>query len=180
MDVVAFTRSKRSSSDPNGDETRFSPLGLGDPNGEIPSQWFSGETQGAIDHFLSQDLDILLVSIPLTPLTENSLGLKQFRILSKRKAIIVNVARGPIINSQDLCQALNEEVVGGAALDVTDPEPLPKDHPLWSAKNIILTPHVSGDSANYMTRLLDLLSANLARLERGQSMYNVVNRKTGY
>lgn len=79
-----------------------------------------------------------------------------------------------------LIDALNEEVLGGAALDVTDPEPLPKDDPLWSAKNVIITPHVSSLGKEYIDRAFDLFATNWKRHEKGERMFNVVDRKKGY
>jgi phosphoglycerate dehydrogenase-like enzyme len=79
-----------------------------------------------------------------------------------------------------LKQALDDDVLSGAALDVTDPEPLPKDDPLWDAKNVIITPHVSSLGTEYLDRAFDVFLLNWARHERGEKMVNVVERKRGY
>lgn len=84
------------------------------------------------------------------------------------------------MNSGDLIEALEKGWVSGAALDVTDPEPLPKGHPLWRAKNVLVCPHVSGNSERYNDRVLDLLRENIGRLSRGEKMLNVVERDLGY
>lgn len=84
------------------------------------------------------------------------------------------------MDSAALIAALEKGWVSGAALDVTDPEPLPKGDPLWKAKNVIITPHVSGNSERYNERVLDLLRENLGRLVRGEKMLNVVKRDLGY
>ena len=94
-----------------------------------------------LHHFLAQDLDQLLISVPLNKATRHLLGKAEFEILSKRNAFVINVARGEIIIQEGLIQALNayendtwaggrRKGLRGAALDVTTPEPLPKDHPL--------------------------------------------------
>ena len=68
----------------------------------------------------------------------------------------------------------------GAALDVTDPEPLPKGHGLWKAKNVVITPHVSGNSDKYNARVLEVLEWNLERLGRGEALSNLVDKREGY
>ena len=87
---------------------------------------------------------------------------------------------GATVKTDDLIDALDREILRGAALDVTDPEPLPDGHPLWSAKNIIITPHVSGGSTKYGDRVLAILEINLGRLRDGKQLANRVSRKEGY
>ncbi|KAL8716681.1 MAG: hypothetical protein Q9225_006011 [Loekoesia sp. 1 TL-2023] len=166
--------------------------GTGDPNGDIPTAWFSGLDKQSLHHFLDQDLDQLLISVPLTQYTKHLLGKEEFRILSKKNAFITNIARGEIIVQDDLIDALmlfeasgssNSESGGGlrgAAMDVATPEPLPKDSRLWDAPNCIITPHMSGTHRNYATRALQVLENNLERLVDGQRLLNLVDRKTGY
>lgn len=91
-----------------------------------------------------------------------------------------NIARGPIVNTDDLIKALDDGLIRGAALDVTDPEPLPEGHPLWKAKNLLITPHISGMSTSYTERILGVLDLNLERLSQGKRLVNVVNKKEGY
>lgn len=113
--------------------------------------------------------------------------------MGKRNAFVSNISRGQIIHQSDLIAALrqfadNDPLSGGdgdgglrgAALDVTDPEPLPKDDPLWDAPNCIVTPHISGLGAAYVDRALEVLEINLDKRERGEKMINVVDRKKGY
>lgn len=76
--------------------------------------------------------------------------------------------------------ALNEGLLRGAALDVAVPEPLPQEDPLWDAKNVIITPHISALGVEYQTRAFDVLMTNLARRQKGQKMFNLVDRKKGY
>jgi phosphoglycerate dehydrogenase-like enzyme len=77
-------------------------------------------------------------------------------------------------------EALHDGRVAAAALDVTDPEPLPSDDPLWSAPNTIISPHISGGSVNYTERSFDVLDGNLTRLNKGEELMNIISRKKGY
>ena len=87
--------------------------------------------------------DFVAVCCPLTPETRDLIDKAALAVM-KPTAIVLNVGRGPIINTADLVEALQAGEVGGAGLDVTDPQPLPPDHPLWSMENVIITPHASG------------------------------------
>ena len=91
----------------------------------------------------------------------------------KRGALLVNAARGAIVDTDALLNALNEKKIR-AAIDVTDPEPLPLGHPLWNAPNLLITPHVAGDSAKFMKRMFTLASAQAERFARGEPLINVV------
>ena len=192
MDVIVFTANPRDTPESRKDKGYIVP-GIGDPEGEAPSAWYSGHDKGSLHHFLAQDLDQLLVSVPLTKATNRLLGKEEFEILSKKNAFMINVARGDIIVQEDLIEALEafekdgSAVLGngrkglrGAALDVTTPEPLSKDHPLWDAPNCIITPHMSGVSRDYGVRALEVLEANLERRSKGRDLLNVIDRQTGY
>jgi phosphoglycerate dehydrogenase-like enzyme len=89
-------------------------------------------------------------------------------------ALLVNAARGAIVDADALLQALNEGRIR-AAIDVTDPEPLPLGHPLWKAPNLLITPHVAGDSAKFMKRLFRFASAQAERFARGEPLLNIVD-----
>lgn len=89
--------------------------------------------------------DVVTIHVPLTPETENLIAAKDLALM-KPTAVVVNDARGGIINELDLAKALNDGVIAGAAIDVFSTEPLPKDHPLYAAKNVILSPHMAGHS----------------------------------
>ncbi|RFU30138.1 hypothetical protein B7463_g6217, partial [Scytalidium lignicola] len=147
MDVYAYNLRERPTVESRRDES-FTEPGLGDPEGLFPSKWFHGPEQ--LNSFLGSDLDLLIITLPGTPATQGMVSLEQFRILSKRKAFISNVGRGSVINTDDLMTALDEGLVRGAAVDVTDPEPLPESHKLWTYKNVIITPHCSGTSAKLL------------------------------
>jgi phosphoglycerate dehydrogenase-like enzyme len=92
----------------------------------------------------------------------------------------VNIARGGLIDQNALIIALREQRLGGAALDVTDPEPLPAESPLWKMDNVLITPHIAGFSRLYNDRVVELFSENLSRYLRGEPLLNTVQRNLGY
>ncbi|KAI5861934.1 hypothetical protein GGS23DRAFT_119731 [Durotheca rogersii] len=180
MEVYAYTRGERATPESRVDDS-YCVAGTGDREGLIPTRWFHGTTQAAVDEFLAQDLDLLVLSLPLTPETRGILSRAQFEILGKgKKAFVANVARGGHIDQDALIEALESGKIRGAALDVTDPEPLPSDHPLWRAPNLLITPHVSWKTDFLWNRLLDVLEINLEKLATGQPLINVVNRQLHY
>jgi phosphoglycerate dehydrogenase-like enzyme len=184
MDVIAYTASPRTTPESKKDNGYIVP-GTGDKDGTIPSAWYSGTDTASLHNFLSQDIDILLVSVPLTKSTTHLLGAPEFAILgSKRNAFILNISRGSILKQDDLVTYLRkspaEGGLRGAALDVTEPEPLPKDSELWDLENLMITPHISALSDAYQDRAMQVLEINLANLEAGRPLINVVDRKKGY
>jgi phosphoglycerate dehydrogenase-like enzyme len=179
MDVVAFTMRERSTPEARVDDSYVVP-GTGDPEGLLPSKWFHGTTKESLNEFLAQDLDLLVISLPLTSLTWNMIAKEQFEILSKKNTFLSNIGRGPIVNTADMIQALENGTIRGAALDVTDPEPLPKDHPLWKAPNVFITPHVSFQSKSRGRRVLEILECNLERLGEGKPLVNCVDKELGF
>jgi phosphoglycerate dehydrogenase-like enzyme len=109
------------------------------------------------------------------------LSTAEFDILAKRPPIVSNIARGPIIDTAALVAALKDGRVRAAALDVTDPEPLNEDSELWDMANVVITPHVSGGSTEYVKRAFAVLETNLYRLEKGEEGFvNEISRKKGY
>lgn len=179
MEVFAYTATPKTTPESRKDHGFIVP-GTGDPNGSIPSKWFSGTDKASLHNFLSQDLDILLISVPLTAETYHYIGKPEFEILAKQRTFVSNIARGAVIDQPALVEALNSGQIRGAAVDVTDPEPLPADDPLWDAPNLTLTPHVSANNIETVERALQVLEANLERKQNGQKLINIVNRKKGY
>jgi phosphoglycerate dehydrogenase-like enzyme len=179
MDVHAHTLHPRNTAESRRDDS-YSPPGLGDPEGILPSKWFSGGSKQDLHEFLASDLDLLVVSTPLTKSTIGLISRPELQVLGKKKAFVSNISRGQIINTDDLIEALDTHVIRGAALDVTDPEPLPHGHRLWEAKNVIITPHVSGAATTYTKRFLAILTENLDRFSQGGKLMNEVNRRDGY
>ena len=98
------------------------------------------------------------------------------------KTFVINVGRGMVIDQDALIDALNEGVIAGAAIDVVYPEPLPKDSRLWTAKNLILTPHISGDMGLPYTvdQTVEIFCDNLRRYSKGEELTHIVDIKTGY
>jgi phosphoglycerate dehydrogenase-like enzyme len=117
--------------------------------------------------------------VVITPLTAETIHLMDAGRIARMKhgALLVNAARGPLVDTDALLQALNEGKIR-AAIDVTDPEPLPPGHPLWKAPNLLITPHIAGASAQFLKRALKLASEQAQRLARGEPLINVV--ESGY
>jgi phosphoglycerate dehydrogenase-like enzyme len=118
----------------------------------------------------------IAITASLNSSTRNLIGAKELSCV-KRGAILVNVARGPIVDRVALCEALRSGRVGGAMLDVTDPEPLNADDPLWDVPNLWISPHVSGETEDGYARAMDLFSSNLALFLDGnpERMGNLVD-----
>ncbi|WP_181693001.1 D-2-hydroxyacid dehydrogenase [Natronomonas sp. LN261] len=111
------------------------------------------------------------------PLTDSTRGLIDEEALATLppEAVIVNVARGEVVETDVLVEYLRRGWIGGAVLDVTDPEPLPDDHPLWGLDDVLLTPHSAGATPKYYDRLADVVADNVDRLESGASLRNRVH-----
>ena len=124
---------------------------------------------------------ILVMALPGTAETIHILNRARIALLP-RDAYVINVGRGTAIEQEPLVEALNSGRIAGAALDVMDPEPLPKDHPLWSAKNLILTPHVSGNMTLGYTcdTNVDMFCRDLRNYAAGRPLEGLVDRARGY
>ncbi|MGH9673949.1 MAG: D-2-hydroxyacid dehydrogenase [Bryobacteraceae bacterium] len=123
--------------------------------------------------------DVVFVAAPHTPRTEGMFRTGQFDRM-KRGAYFIAVSRGKLTDTNALVRALDEKRLAGAGVDVTDPEPLPKGHPLWKFDNVIITQHVATVSDRLMDRQRELLLENVARFSRGQPLRNVVDKRKGY
>ncbi len=128
---------------------------------------------------LAQKADVVVNATPLTPQTRGMFDAAFFEAM-KPGAYFISVGRGQSTVTNDLVAALKEGKIAGAALDVTDPEPLPADHELWRAPGIIITPHISAQSPETMLRVGALVAENLRRYVAGQPLLSVVNVKRGY
>jgi phosphoglycerate dehydrogenase-like enzyme len=123
--------------------------------------------------------DVLVDALPLTRATRGLLGRREFALLPP-KALFVNIGRGETVHTDALTEALQSGHLGGAGLDVVDPEPLPERHPLWRLPNVVLTPHYSAAHADYRKRRDELFIANLERYVAGQPLLNQVDKEQGY
>ena len=181
MRVLAYTATPKDSAAKRRDGGFVVP-GTGDVEGEIPEKWFSGLGKAELHEFLRQGIDWLVVSVPLTEQTRGFLGKDEFEVLKETggPAFVTNIARGPIVDQEALVAALKDGTVAGAALDVTDPEPLPAESELWDLENVVVTPHISGSGVAYEERAFQVLEVNLGRRERGEELINVVKRERGY
>jgi phosphoglycerate dehydrogenase-like enzyme len=118
---------------------------------------------GADLHKALARTDYLVLACPLTDTTQGLIDADAFETLPP-EAVVVNVARGPVIDTNALVSAIRGNAIRGAALDVTDPEPLPPDHPLWDFENVLVTPHYSGHTEEYWERHAEILVRNVGRI----------------
>jgi phosphoglycerate dehydrogenase-like enzyme len=128
---------------------------------------------------LASEADFVVNTAPLTPQTT---GIFDAAFFAKMKptAYFINVARGKSVVTSALVEALNSKKIAGAGLDVTDPEPLPPDHPLWKAENVKITPHVANDSDLGYDAQIKVVQENLRRYVAGERMLSVVDVSKGY
>jgi phosphoglycerate dehydrogenase-like enzyme len=126
---------------------------------------------------VASEVDYLILVAPSTPETEKIVGKK---VLSSMKptAFLINIARGELVDEEALIHALETGEIAGAALDALSIEPLPKDHPLWRTKNVIITPHVGGMSDIYREQVMPIIEENLRRFLQGErrNLINFVER----
>ena len=130
-------------------------------------------------HRLLGESDTVVICAPLTAETHGMFDRAAFRAM-RRHAILVNVTRGKIVDEAALMEALNEQLITGAALDVTPQEPLPADHPLWNMNNVVITPHTAGGSPLRQDRVVDLFCRNLRRFRAGERLESVIDKRKGY
>lgn len=136
--------------------------------------------QEQLDQVLPET-EILVMALPSVADTVGILSRERIALLP-RDAIVVNVGRGTAIDQEALMEALNAGRIAGAALDVVVPEPLPREHPLWSTRNLLLTPHISGNMSLGYTcdRNLDMFCRDLENYAAGRPLEHRVDRKRGY
>jgi len=129
-------------------------------------------------HSIADEHDVVIVAVPLTDDTRGMFDAAVFERIGQQ-GLFVNVGRGELVDQPALTAALVEGRLGGAAVDVTDPEPLPADDPLWGAPNVIITPHNSGSTDGTGRRAEDMFFANLDRWGRGVALLNEVPHPSG-
>jgi len=130
-------------------------------------------------HEVLSGSDYVVLTVPHTPETEGLIGAAELAIM-KPGAVLVNVARGSIVDEEALVAALESRSIRGAGLDVYVEEPLPAKNRLWDLENVCLTPHIGGVSPNFWERETDLIIENLRRYLAGEPLLNLVNKQAGY
>ena len=131
-----------------------------------------------LEQLLAQS-DYVVVAAPLTAETRHLIGEKELAAM-KRSGVIINIARGALIDEKALVRVLKEKQIAGAGLDVFEQEPLPPDSELWAMDNVIITPHMAGHTPIYMERVLELFHDNLRRYLGGERLRNLVDPARGY
>jgi len=128
---------------------------------------------------LLKESDFVVVVCPLTNATANMIGERELRLM-KKSAVLINVARGGIVDQDALLKVLNDKSIAGAALDALDPEPLPSENPLWEAPNVLITPHMAAQSPYYMDRAVEIIIDNLLRFSNGKPLLHEIDKVLGY
>src|SRR5206468_5474199 len=126
-----------------------------------------------------EDCDVLILSAPGVEATKRIIGAEQLARLN-RGAVLVNVARGQVVDEAAMIGALRSGQLRGAVLDVFDREPLPVDSELWTLPNVVITPHSSGFRAEHWDEVTDQFADNLGRYRRGDPLNNLVDAAAGY
>lgn len=130
-------------------------------------------------HAVLPTADAVVLACALTPETEGLIAATELQLM-RSDAWLVNVGRGRLIVTDDLVAALRERRIGGATLDVTDPEPLPKEHPLWTLDNCLITPHIGNTRAMAVPLLSERITTNCRLFASGQPLVGVVDVSLGY
>jgi len=125
------------------------------------------------------EADVVFISAPHTEQSHKMMGAREFELM-KQKSYFVAVSRGGIYDMNGLVKALDSKRLAGAGVDVTDPEPLPKGHPLWKFNNVVITPHIAGRSDRDNERMVGTIKENVQRFVDGKPLVNVVDKQKGY
>ena len=171
MTVLASKRDISSTAEANA----FSLPDLGDPSGDIPDRIYPAATIAS----MAKDSDYLVVTVPLTETTEHLIDDEVLSAM-KETAVLVNVARGAVVDEKALITALSSGQIAGAALDVFEEEPLPNTSPLWNLDNVIITPHLSGFTRDYHDKAALVFKENLRRYLENRPLLNQMDRARGY
>jgi len=134
---------------------------------------FGAQRRELVD--LLRESDFVSLHVPLNDETSHMIGDREFRLM-KPVAILVNTARGSVVDQDALVTALREGLIAGAGLDVTDPEPLPLSHPLFEFPNVVITPHIASASVATRSRMAEMAAANIIAVLAGDEPLNAVNR----
>jgi phosphoglycerate dehydrogenase-like enzyme len=170
---VTILATKRNGFDPRDDG--YAVEGTGDPLGDLVHRLYPPQALRS----MLKECNFIVVTVPMTTETNNMINATIFDAL-KPGSYLIDVSRGGIVNHNDLIEAIKNNKLAGAALDVFPEEPLPRSSPLWQNPNVIITPHISGGSQYYKDRAAALFSENLLRYLSGLQLYNLFDRKRGY
>lgn len=130
-------------------------------------------------HAALSEADFVVVVTPLTDDTRGMIGKEELAAM-KDSGILINIGRGPVVDTAALIEALESRAIAGAALDAVDPEPLPASSPLWGMDNVIITPHCSADSTLYIDRAVSQFCGNLKRYQAGEPLMNEIQLSNRY
>ena len=157
------------------DTDNFMLENTGDPEGMMFDRLYPPQALAS----MVKECDFVAITVPLTNATHGLYSEKVIKAM-KKGSFLVNIGRGGVLDEDALLEALEAGKIGGAALDVFTTEPLPEDHPLWDAPNMIVTPHLAGVSVNYFARAALVFEENLRRYVASERLLNLVNRESGY
>jgi D-3-phosphoglycerate dehydrogenase len=153
----------------------------------IATDWFPEQKSPFVDEVLPAQaieellpsVDILVLTAPLTDHTRGMIDARRLRMLPEN-AVLINVARGPLVVERDLVEVLRSGHLWGVGVDVTEVEPLAPHSPLWDLPNVIITPHVGGQRASRIDDMTDLFCENLRRYRVGKPLANLVDKRLGF
>lgn len=171
MTVLATKQNVMQPADTQG----YAEEGTGDSQGEIPERLYPPEALAS----MASACDYLVLTTPLTPKTRHMVN-EQVLNAMKKTAILINVARGGVVDEAALISALAAGTIAGAALDVFEEEPLPSTSPLWNLENVIISPHISGNSVHYHEKAAAVFAENLRRYVEKRPLLNLLERSRGY
>ncbi len=171
MTVLASKRDISNTAERNA----FALPDIGDPSGDIPDRIYPAATIAS----MAKDSDYLVVTAPLTEATEHLIDDEVLNAM-KETAVLINVARGAVVDEKALITALSSGQIAGAALDVFEEEPLPSASPLWNLDNVIITPHLSGFTRDYHDKAALVFKENLRRYLDNRPLLNQMDRTRGY
>lgn len=179
MRVIALRRSPGSAPAPSASlsDLALDPLADSD-RGDAAALVYEVLGPDRLDELLRES-DVVVNAAPLTDATVRLFGREQFARM-RSTACFINVGRGETVDQDALIDALRDSVIAGAGLDVTTPEPLPPDSPLWTLPNVILTAHYAGWSDTMLDRIYAIFTDNLQRFDRGEPLRNRVDVRAGY
>lgn len=171
MRVLASKRDAKHTEEVNA----YNEPGTGDPKGEIPERIYPSEALAS----MARECDYLVIAAPLTTGSRHAVDASVLASM-KSSAVLVNIARGAVVDEKALADVLQSGKIRGAALDVFEEEPLPAASPLWHLDNVILSPHISGNTTLYNEKASLLFAENLKRYVEKRPLLNQLDRKRGY